>query len=285
MTASLILPDAILAARDRIAGLARRTPVEPASYLSDIVGASCWLKMECWQATGSFKMRGAANRLSQLTQEERARGVVTASAGSHAIAVATCAVAMQIPAVIVVATDASPAKVAALQRFDPRWVDLRQIGSDYDEAEAAGIALARELDRPFISPYNDAGVIAGQGTVAVELLEDLPDLDMILVPVGGGGLAAGIALWAHHVNPRIQVVGVQSEASPPMHAAFAAGNHVTVPIAPSLADALAGNIEVGSITIPICLRELASVVLVREIDIAAAMRYVIEDHHLIVEGS
>jgi threonine dehydratase len=230
-------------------------------------------------------MRGAANRMAQLTLEERAKGVVTASAGSHALAVASCAIAMQVPAIIVVATSASPAKVAALQRFDPQWVDLRQIGDDYDEAEAAGIALARELDRPFISPYNDAGVIAGQGTVAVELLEDLPELDMILVPTGGGGLAAGIALWAHHVNPRIQVVGVQSEASPPMHAAFAAGKHVIVPIVPSLADALAGNIEVGSITIPICLRELASVELVRETDIAAAMRYLIEEQHLIVEGS
>ncbi len=291
MTAGLVTPDDILAAWERIASLesarsgARRTPVEPAPHLSESAGASIWLKMECWQRTGSFKMRGAANRMAQLTPDERARGIVTASAGSHALAVATCAVAMQIPAVVVVATSASPAKVAVLRRFDPQWVDLRLIGSDYDEAEAAGIALARELDRPFISPYNDAGVIAGQGTVAAELLEDLPDLDMILVPVGGGGLAAGVALWAHHVNPRIQVVGVQSEASPAMHAALVAGSIVTVPVDPSLADALAGNIEAGSITFPICQRELASVVLVREADIAAAMRYLIDEHHLVVEGS
>jgi threonine dehydratase len=277
-------PDEISAAAARIAPLAWRTPVEAAPALCE-PAASVWLKMEIWQRTGSFKMRGAANRMAQLTPAERAAGIVTASAGNHAQGVATCAVAMQIHAIIVVAEDASPAKVAALQRYDPAWVELRQLGRDYDAAEAAAIALAPELGRVFVSPYDDPAVIAGQGTVARELLEDVPDLDLILVPVGGGGLAAGVALWAHHVNPQMQVIGVQSEASPSMHAAFAAGHQITVPIAPSLADGLAGNIAATSITVPLCLQHLARVALVTEEAIAEAMRYLAAEHHVIAEGS
>ena len=274
----------IAAAAERITALVRRTPVEPSSLLADH-SVRVWLKMEIWQRTGSFKIRGALNRMAQLSPAERAAGIVTASAGNHAQGVAASAVHLHIPATIVVAADASPAKVAALQGYDPAWVTLRRMGRDYDEAEAAGIALARELDRTFISPYNDPEVIAGQGTLAIELLEDLPDLDTILVPVGGGGLAAGIALWAHHVNPTIRVVGVQSEASPPMQVALAAGQLMTVPIAPSIADGLAGNIEADSITFPICQRELAEVVLVSENAITAAMRSLMAEQHVIVEGS
>jgi threonine dehydratase len=277
-------PADISAAASRIATLARRTPLEPAPALGDPADA-VWLKMEIWQCTGSFKMRGALNRMALLTPAERATGIVTASAGNHAQGVAACAVALHTHAIIVVAHDASPAKVAALQRYDPAWVELRRLGRDYDEAEAAAIALAPELGRLFVSPYDDPAVIAGQGTVAREMLEDVPDLDLILVPVGGGGLAAGVALWAHHSNPQIQVIGVQSEASPAMHAAFDAGHNVTVPIAPSLADGLAGNIAAASITVPLCLAHLARVALVTEDAIAEAMRYLAAEHHVIVEGS
>ncbi len=279
------LPAAIAAAATRIAPLARRTPVERAAAVVPDTTTEVWLKMEVWQTTGSFKVRGALNRMAQLSAAERAVGVVTASAGNHAQGVAACAVALGVHAVIVVAADASPAKVAALRRYDPQWVELRQMGRDYDEAEAAGIALARELGRPFISPYNDPEVIAGQGTIARELLEDVPDLDVLVVPVGGGGLAAGIGIWAHHVNPAIRVIGVQSVASPAMHAAFAAGQLVTVPLYDSLADGLAGNIEPGSITYALCRTHLAEVALVTEAAIADAMRYLADEQHVLVEGS
>jgi threonine dehydratase len=275
---------AIAEAATRITALARRTPIEPSTLLAQD-GVQVFLKMECWQTTGSFKIRGALNRMALLTANERAQGIVTASAGNHAQGVAASAVHLHIPATIVVAHDASPAKVAALRRYDPAWVTLQQMGHDYDAAEAAGIALARDTGRTFVSPYDDPAVIAGQGTVALELLADLPDLDAILVPVGGGGLAAGIALWAHHVNPAIQVIGVQSEASPPMHAARAAGHLVTVPILPSLADGLAGNIAADSITFPLCQRELSEVVLVSEEAIAEAMRWLVAEHQVLVEGS
>ncbi len=235
--------------------------------------------------TGSFKIRGAANRLLRIPATDRAHGVVTASAGNHAQGVATAAVAGHIPAVIVVPQSASTAKIAALRRFDPTWVELRLLGADYDEAEAHGIALAHELGRPFISAYNDPQVIAGQGTVAYEMLEAIPDLDVLLVPVGGGGLAAGIGVWAHHVRPSIRVIGVQATTSPAMYTALAAGHLTTVPVYDSLADGLAGNIEPGSMTFPICQRELESVVLVEESDLAHALRTLVDEHHVIAEGS
>jgi threonine dehydratase len=281
---TLPAPDDIRAAAERIAPLARHTPVEPAPALAG-PAAEVWLKMENWQATGSFKLRGALNAIAQLAPAERDAGIVTASAGNHAQGIATAAVAYQVHAVIVVAHDASPAKVAALARYDPAWVELRQIGRDYDAAEAAGNQLARDLGRAFVSPYDDPAVIAGQGTVALELLADMPDLDLLLVPVGGGGLAAGVALWAHHINPAIQVIGIQSEASPAMHAALAAGRLVPVPVADSLADGLAGNIAPGSITFDLCRDHLADVALVSEAAIAEAMRYLVAEHRIIVEGA
>jgi threonine dehydratase len=272
----------ITAARERIAPLARRTPSESLHLPS---GHDLIAKLEIWQITGSFKIRGAANRLAQLSAVERATGVITASAGNHALGVATGAVALGIPATVVVSHEASPAKVAALRRFDPRYVTLVQAGKDYDEAEAHGIQLAREAGRPFVSPYNDPAVIAGQGTIAAELLEDAPDLTTLLIPVGGGGLAAGIGVWAKHVNPTIRLIGVQSEASPSMAATFAAGHDVIAPVGDSLADGLAGNIEPGSITVPLCLEALEQVILVSEAAIRDAVRWLALEQHIIVEGS
>ncbi len=281
---TLPTPADIRAAAARIAPLARRTPVESAPALVGLA-AEVWLKMEIWQATGSFKIRGALNALAQLAPAARAEGIVTASAGNHAQGIASAAVASHVHALIVVAHDASPAKVAALARYDPAWVELRRIGRDYDEAEAAGIQLARDLGRTFVSPYDDPAVIAGQGTVALELLAERPDLTLLLVPVGGGGLAAGVALWAHHINPAIQVIGVQSAASPAMHAALAAGRLVAVPVGASLADGLAGNIAPDAITFNLCRHHLASVELVSEDAIADAMRFLAAEQHVIVEGS
>ena len=261
------------------------TPLEYSSPLSNLTGATCWLKMETWQRTGSFKVRGATNRMLQLTAEERTRGVITASAGNHAQGIATCAVKFGIPATIVVAHDTSSAKIAALQRYASEWVTLDIQGKNYDEAEAYAIALSVQKQRTFISPYNDAGVIAGQGTVAVEILEDQPQIDTMLIPVSGGGLAAGMSLWARRIHPEIQLIGVQSVASPAMHAALKAGAIVQVPIESSLADGLAGNIQANSITFPICQRELAGVVLVTEDSIRDAIRWLMTEMHIIVEGA
>lgn len=278
----LITPAAIQDAHRRIALLSRRTPVETWQLPT---GHTVHAKMECWQVTGSFKMRGAANWLLQLPTADRAQGIVTASAGNHALGVATGAVALQIPAIIVVANDASPAKVTALRQFDPAWVTLRQVGRDYDEAETMSIQLAQELARPFISPYNDPQVIAGQGTVALELLAEVPDLDLLIVPVGGGGLAAGVGIWAKHLNPATRIIGVQSEASPAMSAAFAAQQLTPVTVQASIADGLAGNIAADSITYSLCQRVLDDMALVSEAAIYDAIRWLAEVGHVIVEGS
>lgn len=272
----------IQAAHNSIAPLVRHTPVE---IWQTPNGYTIHAKMECWQTTGSFKMRGAANWLMQLSAPDRERGIVTASAGNHALGVATGAVALQIPAIIVVAQDASPAKVAALRQFDPAWVELRQEGRDYDEAEAIGIRLAQDLHRRFISPYNDPLVIAGQGTVALEMLADLPELDLLIVPVGGGGLVAGVGIWAKHVNPALRIIGVQSDASPSMAAALAAQQLTPVTVQASIADGLAGNIEAGSITFPLCQQVLDDMLLVSEDAIRTAIRWLAEAAHVIVEGS
>jgi threonine dehydratase len=280
-----VTPEAIADAAARIAPWARHTPIELSRPLSERIGAQIWLKMEIWQATGSFKMRGAANRMAQLDMAERARGVVAVSSGNHALGIAACAERMGIHAIIVVPEDASAAKVAALRRFDPAWADLRQEGRDYDEAEAHAMELAGQTGALFISSANDAQVITGQGTVAYEMLDDVPDLDLLVVPVGGGGLAAGIGVWASSRPRNVMVWGVQSEASPVMHAALEHGAIVPVSVAPSIADGVTGNIEANSITVPLCRRTLAGIALMEERAIAEAVTWLADEHQIIVEGA
>lgn len=280
-----VRPASILAAAQRVQGRVLRTPLEHDALLSEQSGAEVYLKLENLQRTGSFKLRGATNRLLTLSERERAAGVVTASAGNHALGLATAASTLGVRATVLVATTGSPAKIAALRRFPAEWVELVLHGKDYDEAEARAIALARETGRRFVSAYNDPEIMAGQGTIAVEILEDLPDVDVLLIPVGGGGLLAGMGCWAKAIHPAIRVIGVQSVASPQMYAAFQAGRLVTVEVQDSLADGLAGNIEPGSPMYDLARRYVDEMVLVEEREIAEAMAYSLEQQHLVVEGS
>lgn len=246
--------------------------------LSDLVGTDVWLKFECFQLTGSFKLRGALNAFLRGEYQQ----VVTASAGNHALGVARAAAMLGASATVVVPQTASAAKVEALRRSG---AELLQIGATYDDAEGAGIRLARERGLPFISPYNDPDVVAGGGTVALELLEDRPDLRTLIVPAGGGGLISGIGVAAHGISPTIDVIGVQSEASPALHAALAQGRLVTVDIQDSLADGLAGNVEPGSITFDLLREHVHAVILVSEQQIAQAMRWLLLNERVMVEGS
>src|SRR5215216_2209381 len=200
-------------ARARISNVARRTPVERSMWLSNELGREVWLKLECFQVTGAFKIRGAMARLSRLSEAEKARGILTVSAGNHGLAVAHCAQALSLSATIVVPESASRAKVAGLRRYP---VTLVERGASYDEAERIARQMERETGATFVSPYNDEDVIAGQGTIALEMIEDAPPIDSILAPVGGGGLIAGIAIAAKAINPRIKVYGVEPKASPTM---------------------------------------------------------------------
>jgi len=280
-----LTPAGILAAAQRLRGRVRHTPLELDEQLSEVSGARVLLKLENLQDTGSFKIRGALNRLLTLSNDEREQGIIAASAGNHALGVARAASLLGIRATLIVPESGSPAKIAALRRFPPEVVELRVEGVDYDAAEALGIALARQTGRRFVSPYNDPQIMCGQATTAVEILEDLPHVEALLIPVGGGGLLSGMGLWAKTVNPAIQVIGVQSTASPQMHAAFAAGALVMVPVLDSLADGLAGNIEPGSPMYDLARRVSDEIVLVEETEIAQAMRWYLEQQHLVVEGS
>ncbi|HEY7357851.1 MAG TPA: pyridoxal-phosphate dependent enzyme, partial [Ktedonobacterales bacterium] len=199
-----LIPANIIAAAQRLKGRVVHTPLELSGALSEASGTSAYLKLENLQRTGSFKIRGALNRLLTLPEPERARGIVAASAGNHALGVAEAATLVGARATLIVPKSGSPAKIAALRRYPPEQVELLVEGADYDTAEALAIALARESNRRYVSAYNDPQVMAGQGTVGLEILEDLPDVEAILVPVGGGGLIAGIGLWAKTINPRIR---------------------------------------------------------------------------------
>ena len=281
LTQPLTIED-VKRAQERIASTARRTPLERSRWLSEQLEGDVFLKLECFQLTGSFKLRGAMSKLSALTEDQREYGVLTVSAGNHGLAVAHCCEALGIRATIVVPESASRAKIAAIRRFP---VTLIERGADYDAAERAAREMERESGATFVSPYNDREVIAGQGSIALELLEDRPDLHAIIVPIGGGGLIAGIAIAATSINPQIKVYGVEPLVSPTMTAALEAGRIVEIKEEPTIADGCAGNIEPGSITFPIIQQFVDDVILVSEESIRQAIASIAREEHLIIEGS
>jgi threonine dehydratase len=269
----------IFTAYSRIRDTIRETPfveVESSALADD---QKLFLKYEHRQITGSFKLRGALNKIASLSQEKRARGVIAASSGNHAQGVAYAAQLFHIPAKIVVPVSTPSNKINGTKRLGAEVVVA---GKNYDESELIAIDMAEREDVPFIHAFNDPEVIAGQGTVALEMLLRHADLDQIVVPAGGGGLMTGIALCAKAVNPRIRVVGVQSEASPPWYYAMRAGHVVQVDYQETLADGLAGKIM--DETFQITRRVVDDVVLVSEEAIADSLRWLM-GRQQIVEGS
>ncbi len=291
MAPRLPTPGDILAAAARLRGIALDTPLDPAPALAVASGAAeVRLKLEALQPTGSFKTRGAHNRIAILSAaRERGEGpdlpVVTASSGNHGIAVAQAAARYGLRATILVGAGVSPAKLERLRGLESDLVTVEIAGRDSDDAEAE----ARRRDElgaaTYVSPYHDPDVIAGQGTIGLEILADWPECDAILAPIGGGGLIAGIGTWAKSIRPDLRLVGIQPSASPPMYAYFESGSTKPMPIAPTLADGVAGNIWRGSITWNLCRRLVDEVVLVDEDEIAAAMRWALLEQHLLLEGS
>jgi threonine dehydratase len=274
--------DDIRRARERIASAAIRTPLAHSRWLSDELRRDVFLKLECFQLTGSFKLRGAMAKLSALNEEERSRGVLTVSAGNHGLAVAHCSEVLGLDATIVVPESASRAKVNSIRRYP---VTLIERGATYDDAERAARAMERESGKTFVSPYNDPDVIAGQGTIGLELIEDLPDLDAVVVPVGGGGLLAGVAIAVKAIAPRVKVYGAEPAVSPTMTAALKAGRIIEIEEEPTIADGCAGNVEPGSMTFSIIQRRIDGMILVSEEDIRRAIAGVASEEHLMIEGS
>jgi threonine dehydratase len=271
----------IESARERIASTVRRTPLERSRWLSNERRAVL-VKLECFQLTGSFKLRGAMARMSVLTEEEKRRGVLTVSAGNHGLAVAHCAEALNLKATIVVPESASRAKVEAIGRYP---VELIERGASYDDAEKGARKMEQETGATFVSPYNDRLVIAGQGTVALEILEDATDVDAIIVPIGGGGLVAGVAIAAKALKPGIKIYGVEPEASPSTLKSLEAGRIIEIEEEETIADGLAGNIEPGSITFPIIQELIDEILLVSEQEIRSAIARVAREDHIMIEGS
>jgi threonine dehydratase len=270
--------DSVASASARLAPFGLQTPVLPAAA----VGPHVQYKCESLQRTGSFKLRGALNKLLLLSDAERERGVVTSSTGNHGLAVAAALRLTSGRGTVVVSSGASSYKIERLER-----AGLEVIRSDGDPmaAELEARALADREGRVYVSPYNDADVVAGQGTVAVELLAQRPDVEAIFVAVGGGGLVAGIAAYAKSVRPDITIVGCWPEQAAAMYESVRAGRLIEVPDEPTLSDGTAGNIEPGAITFPLCRDLIDELVLVTEEAIATAMRDVMLADHLVIEGS
>lgn len=236
-------------AADRIGPYIRETPLEPSPFLSRETGADVHLKLECVQVTGSFKGRGALNKLLSLGAAGRARGVVAASTGNHGLAVAHALALLGIAGEIFLPASVSPAKLEGLRAQGAR---VRLVDEDPGVVETVARQDADRTGRIYVSPYNDPQVIGGQGTVGVELLRQLEELDAVLVPVGGGGLVGGIGAWLKERAPSVRIVGCQPAACPILAESVKAGRLLELPSAPSLSDATVGLIEAGAITFPLC---------------------------------
>lgn len=282
MTAAVSGPDgsAIRAVHERIAPYVRRTPLERSDALSRRFGRDVHLKLECWQPTRSFKVRGAFNAIAQLTGAQRRGGVVTASAGNHGQAVALAAATAGIPATVFVPRDAPAAKKRRILSLGATLLDD---AGTYDEAEALAIRHAADAGAAFIHAYSDADVVAGQGTVALEILEDLPAVSAVVVPVGGGGLIGGMGLLLREVAPRVRVLGAQSVETRVMHDSLAAGRVVDLPVTTTLADGLAGAIDEASFAR--ARRVVDAIALVEEDAIADSIRALYVDDGIVAEGS
>ncbi len=268
-------------ARQRISPLVHRAPLLSSATLSAMTGAPVLLKAENLQRTGSFKLRGAANRIAQLSPAERKRGVIAASAGNHAQGVALAAKRMGIPCVIVMPRHASIAKVEATRGYGAQ-VELA--GGSYDDAQRRAKALAEDRRLVLVHPFDDAHVIAGQGTIGLEVLEDAPDTRLVVVPVGGGGLIGGIAAAVKAKAPRVRVVGVQAAAAPACVESLRTGRRATVRPGPTVADGIAVG-RPGKLPLELIRRYVDDVVTVDEEDITRAMVLLLERCKLVVEGA
>lgn len=269
-------------AHERIRDRVRRTPCEYSPQLSKAWGLELYAKLENFQVTGSFKARGAMNKLLSLDEREREAGIVTASSGNHGQAVAWGARQLGFRARVFVPKDVDPSKLAAIEAWG---ADCVLEGEDCVQTENAARTFARSQGLAYLPPYNDPVVIAGQGTCGLEIAEQIPELDAVFVALGGGGLIAGIATWLAEVRPGTQIIGCSPERSPALHECMRAGRVIDVECLPTLSDATAGGVEDGAITVGLCKSLLDESFLVSEEEIAASMRLYMDAHHQLIEGS
>lgn len=272
----------IYVAKKRINGIARRTPLVSSSVLSKLTESKVTLKAENLQITGSFKLRGATNKILSLSEAERRRGVLAVSTGNHGRAVSYVAREVGIPALVCVSEAVPENKLQAMRDLG---AEIVVAGKGYDEAEEEAARIGAERGLTMVHPFDDPMVIAGQGTIGVELLEEFPEIDTAIVPLSGGGLVSGIAIALKSANENIRVIGVSMERGPAMVESLKAGKPVEVIEEPTLADALAGGIGMENRYSFELVRQLvAETILVSEEEIARGMAFALKEEHLVLEG-
>ena len=278
----ITLRDVYLASR-RVRLLVQRTPLIESRWLSQRTGEAVYLKAECLQVTGSFKVRGATNKIAILTDEEKARGIIAVSSGNHGRAVSYVANRLGIKATICVSDRVPENKREGIRRCGAQLVVE---GHSYEEAEEVARCLQRERGLTRVDPFDDPHVIAGQGTVGLELIEDLPEVRTVLVPLSAGGLMSGVAIALKSADPSLRLIGVSMERAAVMAESLRVGRLVELAEESTLADGLAGAIPLDNrYTFRLCQRYVDETVLVSETEIAQAMASALEEHRLVVEGA
>ncbi len=272
----------VYAARRRIGARLSRTPLLPSPWLSSISGGDVFLKLESVNLTNSFKIRGAMNAAMRLREGGGTRTIVTASAGNHGRAMALAAEELGLRAVVFTPANAPEAKQTAIRRHG---AELHSDCADYDTAERKAKAFAAREGAPYISPYSDPDVIAGAGTIGVEIVEDLAGVEVVVIPLGGGGLASGVGLAIRAAAPHAAIVGVEVEASAPFTRSLEAGCITAITPGPSLADGLVGNLDPDTITFEIVRSVVDRVVTVSEDELKMAMKGLAVEERLITEGA
>ena len=281
MRSDLITIDDVLAAQERVAEVVQRTPVEPSRAVSDLAGMTAVLKCEHLQRTGSFKIRGAYNRIARLSEAERERGVVCASAGNHAQGVALSAQLLGVGATVFMPATAPLPKVAATRTYGAEVV---LTGETFDDAYEASQKWSAEHDAVYVHPFDHPDIIAGQGPLGLEILDQVPDAGSIIVPMGGGGLISGVAVAAKHRNPDIRIVGVEAAGAAAFPASLAAGEPITLDSCTTIADGIAVK-SPGELTLAHVATYVDEIVTVTEEDLARAILLLVERAKQVVEPS
>ena len=280
--ALLDVPQLVLEAQERCQHHLSPTPLEYSLYLSELIDGDVWLKLDSMQKTSSFKFRGAINKILTLTEEELSKGVVTASTGNFALAVAEAMRIRNHRATIYLAGNVDSTRLELLRALG---LDLVVFGEDAWDAEKEARRVAQEQDKIYVSPYNDPIVVGGQGTCGFEISRQVPDLDVAIFACGGGGLLTGSAGWLKSHNPAMEVIGVSPANSPVMYESMRANRMIEMETSPTLADTCAGGVDLDSITLDLCQRYVDEIVLLTEAEIEASIRLLFEQHRLVVEGS
>jgi threonine dehydratase len=272
----------ILIAESRIRSFIRKTILEPSDYFSQIGQTSVFFKLENLQHTGSFKIRGATNKLISLSLARRMRGVVTASTGNHGAAVALGSSKLGIKGIVFVPENADSNKVKAIERVG---AEVRYYGNDNADTEVYARQYAEKNDVTYISPYNDLCVVAGQGTIGIELERQLQQIDAVFVSLGGGGLISGVGIYLKCINPDVNIIGCSPENSQVMIQSVKAGKILALPSLPTLSDGTAGGIEPGTITFDLCQAYVDDYMTVTEDEIKNSIRLFMDTHHMLIEGA